>query len=170
MTDDDFNPVVIGRLGAAYGVKGWLHLQSFTDPQDNILEYPSWRIEHQGHWQSVVVEHGKPHANGLVVKLSECNDRDQAKLLTNCLIAIDNAELPELAPGEYYWRELEDMQVINRDNVELGKVDHVFATGANDVLVVIGDKERLIPFVKEQYIDSVDLANRIIRVDWDSDF
>ena len=58
----------------------------------------------------------------------------------------------------------------------LGKVDHLIETGANDVLVVKGDRlsidqrERLIPFIKDRVIADIDLAQGRIRVDWDSDF
>ena len=53
---------------------------------------------------------------------------------------------------------------------ELGTVSHLFATGANDVLVVKGERERLIPFVRDGVVREIDLAAGAIVVDWDPEF
>jgi 16S rRNA processing protein RimM len=49
-------------------------------------------------------------------------------------------------------------------------VDHLLETGANDVLVVRGERERLIPWIMERTIRRVDPEQGRIVVDWDPDF
>ena len=61
------------------------------------------------------------------------------------------------------------MAVLNLQHVELGRVEEIFATGANDVLVVRGERERLIPFIAP-VVERVDVQNSRLVVDWDSDF
>lgn len=79
-------------------------------------------------------------------------------------------QLPALSAGEYYWTDLQGLRVLTVDGVELGTVDHLFATGANDVLVVKGERQRLIPFVKNQVVREIELEQGLVRVDWDADF
>lgn len=87
-----------------------------------------------------------------------------------CEIGIRPEQMPATGPGEYYWRDLEGLEVVNLQGERLGRVDHLLETGANDVLVVVGERERLIPFVSAQVVTEVDLETGLIRVDWDKDF
>ena len=100
----------------------------------------------------------------------EKNDRDQAEALAGAIIAIQREQLPELEDAEFYWADLIGLAVQTQEGVELGHVDHLFETGSNDVVVVKGDRERLIPFVMDQVIQSVDLESRLMVVDWDPEF
>jgi len=105
-----------------------------------------------------------------VARLADCTDRDQAQLLMGCEIGIRRDQLPALAPGEYYWNDLIGLRVFNTEGDDFGTVQQLLETGANDVLVVQGEQERLIPFVMKQVIVEVDLDQGRIRVDWDKDF
>lgn len=113
---------------------------------------------------------GRQHGKGVVAHLQDCDDRDQAQALMGHEIGIRRDQLPVTAPGEYYWSDLHGLKVITLDGEALGTVDHLIETGANDVLVVKGERERLIPFISEQVIISVDLDAGEIQVDWDKDF
>ena len=86
------------------------------------------------------------------------------------MVVIERAQLPPVETGEYYWADLEGLSVVTTQGVNLGVVDYLLETGANDVLVVKGDRERLIPFLRDQTIKSVDLTQSQIIVDWDPDF
>ena len=172
--------VVIGRLTGVHGIKGWLKVYSYTDPLENLLGYRHCQICRQGVWQPLTIAEGRQQGKGLVVRLQGIDDRDQAAAFVGCDIAIPSAELPKLAPDEFYWRQLEGLQVVTDDpqrgHLVLGKVDHLLETGANDVLVVKGDgqsidqRERLIPYLPGSVVREVDLAARTIEVDWDPDF
>ena len=159
--------IIIGHLGDAFGVQGWLHLLSYADPADNIFNYPQWQIQKKdGPLKPVVVELHKPHGKSFIVKLKNCNDRDQALSLKNHNILIDRATLPALKSNTFYWRDLIGLTVMNLQNQSLGKIDYLFETGANDVIVTLGEHVHYIPYIKD-VVKSVDLENKIMRVDWE---
>lgn len=164
------NKVIIGRIGSAFGVRGWVKIISFTDPPENILNYSKWQTSKDPsprEWQILLLESGKATANGVVAKLKNYDDRDQAKTLTHTLIAVDRSELPKLAAEEYYWHDLIGLKVMTVDGIELGHVKELLATGSNDVLIVqAAKKEHLIPYISS-VIKSVDLNNQQIVVDWE---
>jgi len=160
----------MGRFGAAYGIRGWLKVISFTDPVDNLLDYKTWQIKHNEQWDSFVIEDGRRHGENLVVKINNCEDRDQARTFTNDLIAVPRNELAPLQQNEYYWADLVGLRVVNQKGIELGKIDHLIETGSNDVMIVKGtNTEHLLPYTRD-VVKSIDLDNKEIHVDWDEDF
>jgi 16S rRNA processing protein RimM len=163
-------PVIVGRVSGVYGVLGWLRIFSYTEPRENIVGYDPWLIRSDGQWRTVRVEDGRAQGKGVVVKLVGCDDRDAAVRLLGADIAISRDQLGELAPGEFFWADLEGLRVVTCAGVDLGVVDHLFATGANDVVVVRGDRERLIPFIQGAVIRRIDLQDGVMEVDWDPDF
>jgi len=160
----------VGRISGVYGVRGWVRIYSYTRPRENILGYSPWYLKGAGGWQPRPLAEGRRHGKGVVARLAGCDDRDQASRLIGTEIAIRREQLPEPEPGQYYWNDLLGLRVVNRAGETLGVVDHLIETGANDVLVVEGERERLIPFVMDRVILSVDLDAGEIRVDWDADF
>ena len=97
--------------------------------------------------------------------------------LTGALIAITPDQLQVLSEDEFYWRDLVGLRVINREGIELGTVQRLMETGANDVLVVSdeqsaeqGGREHLVPWTPGQAVLEVDLEQGRILVDWDEDF
>lgn len=169
--------IVVGKLGASYGIRGWLKVFSYTDNAENIFDYRPWYINQKGKWIEHKVESWKRHGQGYVCKLEGLDVREDAQLFTNLEIAIDPASLPKLSEEEFYWRELFGMHVITSNGYDLGEVIDIFETGSNDVLVVkanlkdaFGQKERLIPFLEEQVIKKVDRQAQRIEVDWDPGF
>lgn len=162
--------VILGRIAGVYGVRGWVKVFSETQPKENIFEYSPWQVRLDGVWRTLELLEGRPQGKGLVAHLAGYEDRDQAHQLVGADIAIPRDRLPAAAEGEYYWADLVGLKVITADGVELGVVDHLLETGANDVLVVEGERQRLIPFVQGQYVRQIDLEAGLIRVDWDPAF
>lgn len=162
--------LVMGRVAAPFGVKGWVRINAYTAVADNLLDYSPWYLKLPGGWQATAPLAGRHHGKGLVVQLNECHDRDTAAALTGTDIGIYRSQLPPVEADEYYWSDLIGLQVLTRDGQVLGIVEHLFETGANDVMVVKGKQEYLVPFITGQVIESVDLDARLIRVDWDPDF
>jgi len=162
-------PVLLGRVTGLFGVQGWVKVFSFTRPREAILDYDSWFLSQDGEGQRVKVVEGKQHSKTVIVRLDGVHDRDQAAALIGKDIAISRDDLPKTEAGSYYWADLEGMQVLHRDGTELGEVAYLMETGANDVLVTKGERERLIPFIADQVILDVDLAKGIITVDWEWD-
>jgi len=165
------NIIRLGRINGLYGVKGWVKVFSETQPRDNILTYTPWLIR-QAHaeWHSVVVTAGRQQGKGIIAHLQGYHDPDAARKLMGAEIAIHRDQLAPLADNEYYWADLQGLTVETKDGTPLGTVDYIFDTGANDVLVVTGERERLIPFIQGQTILEVDLPGRMIRVEWEPEF
>jgi len=160
----------MGRVSGVYGVRGWLKVRSDCEPAERLLDYSPWQLESAAGWRSYAVEEGRAHGQGLVVKLAGVADRDQARALGGADIAVLRSQLPALEADEYYWNDLVGLGVVTVEGEALGRVTGLMATGANDVLVVSGDRERLIPFIPDQVVVEVDAQSRRIEVDWDPDF
>ena len=162
--------VILGKIAGVYGVRGWVKVFSETKPKENIFNYSPWQINVSGKWRSVEAVEGKPHGKGLVARLDSCDEREKARELVGAEIAIYKDQLPAADEGEYYWADLVGLEVVTLQGVKLGVVDHLLETGANDVLVIKGEREHLVPFVQGHYIKQVDLEAGVIRVDWDPEF
>lgn len=162
--------VVLGRVSGLFGIQGWVRVFSDTEPRDGIVRYNPVFLKRQGEWRPFEIEVGRAHGQGVVLKFVGCDDRDRAATLLQCEIAVRREQLPPPEAGEYYWADLEGMRVVTLDDVELGVIDSLFATGANDVMVVRGERERLVPFIRGNVIAEIDLEKRLVRVDWDLDF
>jgi len=139
---------------------------SDTRPRDGILKYSPWQLKLRGEWQVVPLAEGRPHGEGIVARLEGVEDRDRAGELIGAEIAVARSQLPPTKAGEYYWSDLVGLRVVTLDGSELGKIDHLLETGANDVLVVQGDRERLLPYIGS-VVRGVDLDAGVMRVDWD---
>ncbi len=147
-----------------------MRVQSFARPPESILDFPSWWVQTDEGWEERALESGRIQSNGIVVALEGCGDRESAAALRHAAVAVPRSALPEPESGEYYWHDLIGLAVATTEGVELGRVDHLLETGANDVLVVYGDRERLIPWIQGQVVQSVDLASGRMIVDWDPAF
>ncbi|QIQ21509.1 ribosome maturation factor RimM [Zophobihabitans entericus] len=177
MMNNTENRIVVGKFGACYGIRGWLKIHSFTEYSESIFDYQPWYIQRAGKWQVVEPEAFKPHSNDTIVKIKGIDDRDLANALTNIEIYVDADQLPALSDGDFYWKDLIGCKVVTVEGYNLGIVTELMETGSNDVLVVkanlkdaFGAKERLLPFVEQQVIKNIDLAAKIIEVDWDPAF
>jgi 16S rRNA processing protein RimM len=167
---DEPKRIVIGRIAGLFGVKGWVKLLSWTDPRDKIVDYSPLQVQIGGQWREWKMVEGRTHGKGVIARLEGITDRDQAAALMGADIAVWRSQLAKTRPGEYYWADLLGLEVQLADGRRLGKVDGMMATGANDVMVVKGERERLIPFIHGQVVKNVDLDKRLIQVDWDPDF
>lgn len=162
--------VELGRISGLHGVRGWVKVFSHTQPRENILKYSPWYLEIDGRWVPFELKAGRRQGSTVVAHLEGCADRDAAARLLEHRIAVRSEQLPPAGEGEYYWADLIGLQVLTTDGVELGTVSALMETGANDVLVVSGDRERLIPYTPGHAVQGVDLAAGVITVEWDPEF
>ncbi len=170
--------LVVGRIAAVFGVRGWVKVVSFTEDPEKIFDYQPWLVGDDMGFQSIEVDEWKSHGDGLLAHIKGIDDRDIARTWCQKDIRVDVALLPELDNSQFYWHQLEGLVVYNHfdETVQrLGTVTSLLETGANDVLVIKGDaesadcRERLIPY-SQQYVLSVDLKVQRIDVAWDPDF
>ncbi|TKR33667.1 ribosome maturation factor RimM [Luteimonas gilva] len=163
--------VLLGRIVGAFGVRGELKLESFTEPKAAIFRYQPWTLrDAQGRERALQGARGRETPKGVVMTLPEVADRDVAEALRGTEVWVPRSALPPPKDGEYYWIDLEGLRVVNADGIEFGRVSHLFSTGANDVLVVQGERERMIPFLMPDYVVSIDFDAGLVVVDWDPDF
>ncbi len=163
--------VVMGRVAGAHGIQGWIKVQPYTAELDSLADYRTWWLgnEKQG-WRELDVLSASAHGRGMVAQLMGCHDRSVAERYKGLLIAIPRNRMPPTEDGEYYWSDLIGLEVRNLSDERLGVVENLQDTGANQVLCVRGEKgEMLIPFI-ESAIKQVDVAGRVIRVDWQADY
>lgn len=167
--------LVIGRITGCYGIKGWVKVHAYTEPMENFLDYTGWTVRRRGVDEAVEFDAGRRQGKGLVAHIRGVDDRNQAETYRGLEVSVAADELPTLEEGEYYWHQLEGLQVwcpSGEELVLLGEVDYLIDTGANDVLVVrpsegsIDQRERLIPWLPERTVSRVDLEAGRIEVDW----
>jgi 16S rRNA processing protein RimM len=161
--------VVVGRVAGVFGVKGWVRVFSYTDPPANILDYGPWLVGTEAP-RPVRVLDGGVHGRGIVARLEGIADRDAARALIGAPIAVQRSRLGPPGEGSYYWFDLVGLEVVNEKGERLGTVEDLLQTGANDVLVLRGDRRRLVPFVRGSVVKAVDVEAGVVTVDWDSDF
>lgn len=181
MSDKRLDLISVGRAAGVFGVKGWIKIQSHTEPHKNILNYTPWWLKTRHGVKSFEVDEVQVRAQDILVHFKGLDDRDVARQLLPAEVAVDKSQFEALEEGEFYWHQLIGLSVVSEFEGKpqvLGKVTKMLETGANDVLVVRGesgnkgseDKERLIPYVPDIYIKSVDVEAGEIRVDWDPEF
>lgn len=173
------SPVVIGEITGVYGVKGWVKVFSHTEPRLNIVKYNPWLLSQGKEWKTTQLINGRAQGKTIVAQLEGVNDREQAHAMIGTKIAINAAQLKTLGAKDYYWRDLEGLEVIDTSGEVLGKISHMIETGANDVMVVKlpkhkaqGQKikEMMIPYLMDSVVKAVDLEANQMIVDWDDDY
>lgn len=167
--------VVVGRITGVYGLRGWVKVLSYTEPQENILNYAPWYIapaapeRAERAWHPLPDLQTRRHGKYILACLGE-GDRDQAARWVGMDIAVRREQLPALAPDEYYWSDLLGLRVVTLQGAELGVLTQFMETGANDVMRVSGAREHLIPYVRGKVVRGIDLTGKVMRVDWDPEF
>ncbi len=179
MTTEE-NLVVVGKITSVYGIKGWVKVYSWTDPKESIFNYQPWYLESTaGAPELVDIDEYRPQGQGLVAHICGVDDRDEARQYCQRNILVVAQQLPALDAGEYYWHELEGLQVYSsfeQNRQLLGVIGRMMETGANDVMVVepcegsIDEQQRLVPFVIDAYHTEVDLQAGTLTLDWDPAF
>ena len=165
---EDDKKIYLGKITGVHGIKGWLKIQSFSSPPENILNYPSWIITNKGEEDFYYIEQGRKQNNKIVVKLEKIDDRNTAESLINSKIQILRSDLPKLSNENYYWSDLVGLSVLNSEETVIGKIESLIETGANDVMVIITlkDERILIPFVMHEIIKEVNVELSYIKIDW----
>jgi 16S rRNA processing protein RimM len=159
--------VELGRLGAPYGIKGWLHIESHTDPKQALLKYRDWTLKFaSGERAQRRLAEGRAHGEGLVGRIEGVADRNAAALLTGARIEVQRSHLPAPKKNEYYQADLVGMTVANLEGAALGTVSHFVDSAAGSLMVISGaGPEYWVP-ARPQHLKKVDVAARTIVVDW----
>lgn len=163
--------ILLGRVAGAFGVRGELKLESWTEPRSAIFNYQPWIVvSPSGQESTLSGVRGRDTGKHLIARFPDVDDRDVVEAMRGTEVYVARSSLPPPKPDEYYWVDLEGLDVKTVNGVSLGQVSHLFSTGSNDVLVTRGDRERMIPFVQPEFVKSVDFDANLVIVDWDPDF
>lgn len=168
--------IVLGQIGKVHGIRGWVTLSSFTSPPANILKYPCLMVQIGEETELLQIDEFGKQPKGIKVHFRGYDDPEISQKLVGREVSVESQSLPGLSEGDFYWHELENLEVINEEAHNLGKVAHLIETGANDVLVVkpsdqsLDRRERLIPYIKGLVVKKVDVGSKKIEVDWRADF
>jgi 16S rRNA processing protein RimM len=162
--------IEVGRLGAAHGVRGWMRVQSFTDPPQRLFEWRRWSLQAEsGATREATLLEARPQGNGWIARLEGVDERDAASRLAGSLVLVGREELGPTSEREHYRADLVGFDVRNLEGALLGVVDHFIDTPGNAVMVIRGAREYLVP-VTAQHLQKVDAVNRSLIVDWPEDF
>ena len=174
MAVSDSQLIEVGRVSGLFGVQGWVKIFSYTRPPGNIINYSPWYLNCDGKQCRVVLQGGKAHGKGVIAQFESCSNRETASQWVDTSIAVYRHQFPEIG-DEYYWTDLQGLKVTTTAGMELGIVDHLIETGANDVLVVVSigtepQRQHLIPFIRHEVVTHIDLDKGELRVHWDPDY
>ena len=168
---DSERRILLGRVVGAFGVRGEIKLESWTEPRSAIFKYQPWILRApNGVETELTGARGRDTGKHLVATFPGVDDRNVVEAMRGTEISVPRSALPPPRPDEFYWVDLEGFAVVTTDGVDLGTVSHLFSTGANDVVVVRGDRERMIPWVRPDFITDVDFDAGRITVEWDPEF
>lgn len=173
---DAHKTVVLGKIGKPHGIKGWVRVISFTSPESNILDYSLFEAKRSGKQTALEIDEYKQQSGGFIAHVKGFDTPEASRSLTGYELSVAVTDLPELDQDDVYWYQLEGLMVENQHRQILGRIVRLLETGANDVLVVqaneqsIDERERLIPFIRDSIIRHVDLANGVVKVNWEADY
>lgn len=173
--------VEVGRIGEAWGVKGWFKVVSHSAQADTLLTAKRWYLQPSERGARTFsgtalldIRQARTHSDAVVAWAQGIDDRSIAELLRGARIFVPRSDFPQAQADEYYWVDLIGLEVVNREGVALGRVQDLLTTGPQTVLVLSLEQdgksqERMIPFVSA-FVDQVDLPGRCITVDWQPDY
>lgn len=173
--------IEVGRIGDAWGIKGWFKVLPFSAQPEALFSSKRWYVvapdKGARNFEGTLLlklREAKDHSGGVVAQAHGIDDRDSAQALRGARVFVPRSSFPSTAPDEYYWVDLIGLEVVNREGETLGRVTELLQTAAQAVMVMeymSGEKmaERMIPFVAA-HVDGVDLAGKRISVNWQSDY
>ena len=174
MSQPDY--ILLGEISGVSGLKGWVKVFSHTNPRIQITEYSQWYLKRKSEdWSPVKLLDGRAQGKNIVVLLDGVSSRNQAEAMIGTKIAIRSDQLQKLEKDEFCWKDLIGISVETTKGFQLGKLDWIFNSGSNDVLIVkdkdAGEiQERMIPFLLDDVVISIDLDKALMVVDWDPEF
>ena len=148
--------IVIGRVGAAHGIRGELRVIPLTDFPERFAALREVMVGDE----LLHIESVKPQGKNFLMRFREYTVREDAQKLTGRLLTVARAEAAPLDEGEYYVFDIVGLTVYDEENNELGTVENVLRTGSNDVYAVRSEdgREILIPALRK-VVRTIDVPN-----------
>ena len=167
---DDNRFVILGRVSGLHGVGGLIKIHSYTRPRERIFSYHPWYLREGVDWVERQIRRERSGARTLIAAIDGLVNRDEVQVLVGADVAVRRNQLPELQEGEYYHADLIGLDVIDQAGNSLGQLLGIEETGANDVMVVQGERRLLIPLVMGEIVTDIDMGTGIVRIDWNPEY
>ncbi len=164
MDEKDF--LHIGRIVGVHGIRGYLKLYSFAESPELFAPGECIRLQRRcGRPQIMTIRDFQAHGNSCRIALEGIDDRESAYALLDADLYIERSALPDPEEDAWYRHDLIGLDVFGIDGAYIGRIENIFATGSNDVLVVENrGAETLVPAIKSVVLE-VDLAAGRMTVD-----
>ena len=158
--------IIIGKIGAAHGVRGDMKVYPLTDFPDRFNTIKKAFIDDK----EIDIVSTRYQNNFVVMKVKGVNSREEVARYTNKLLKINRSDVPPLNEGEYYSFDIIGLKVINQDDVVLGEIIEILKTGSNDVYITKTPegKQLLIPALKK-VVTEINIEEGFMKVIWDID-
>ena len=157
--------MVVGAIGAPFGVRGWFKCRSDTAPPERILDHRIWWLDLRGEWRAFELQDSGRSAGQITVKLRGIETPEAAGEWRGASVAVARSELPARGDKEHYRADLLGLEVRSVSGVSLGRVQYFMDTPAHPIMVVGESPQVLIPAVPK-HLRRVDLESGSIVVDW----
>jgi 16S rRNA processing protein RimM len=155
--------LVVGFLRRPHGLKGEIIMDLHTDFPERLRSGRKLFVgeEHK----PVTLVSARPHAKGMLIKFKGVETPEDAGQFRNHWVYVKASDVPALPEGQIYQHELFGFEVVDENDVSLGKLVEIIETGANDVYVVKNDsgREILLPAIPSVILN-LDPARRFMRV------
>lgn len=164
--------VQLGVVRGAHGVRGWARIDLLGSAGEVLLAARAWWLTRGQAVSMVVPTARRRHRGELLAKWNGCEAKEAADALKGATVSVPRSEFPPLPEGQYYWFDLPGCRVVGRDGKQLGVVAGLRENPGGQWLEVDGGQGigvMLIPLV-DQYVEAVELNQRLIRVDWQTDW
>lgn len=161
----------IGRVTGVHGLNGIVKVASFAESLDTFQKGRCITLKtEREEGKEYLILHTSPHKRGVLLCLEGIESRDQAEALVGKEILMNRGQLPEPEADTWYWQDLMGLDVHDHIKGYLGKITHIFSTGANDVLVITDDdRETLVPMHK-YFVEAVDMDSCTVRTTLPEDY
>lgn len=159
------NPILMAKIGAAQGLRGEVRVSSYTDDPLALGDYGNLVAADGRVFEILEVRQGK---TVVIVRFRGINDRNAAEALNGLELFIDRDNLPDedLDEDEFFYTDLEGLDVVDAEGKSYGAVSAVHDFGAGDLLEIKGAGRRpaLIPFTEAAVLE-IDLEGGKILID-----
>ena len=141
--------IIIGKIVATHGIKGWVVIQSYSYPTHNIINYDTF-LNIKNRKEFIEIINLKIMPKKTIIQMKNYDDINSSESLIGQNIFIEASDIPALKKGEYYWKDIEGLEVYTSKDSYIGSVDFIFNNGANDVLAVKHNNELVyIPYIND---------------------
>lgn len=155
---DQDNFVLVGKVAKPHGIKGELKIFPYSGQPEDFTFFKEILLSHsdKSEGKAFTVTRSRGQGKFAILKLDGVEGRDASESFSGQEVWASKETLPPLEDDEFYWHEMVGLQVVTDAGRQLGTVTSLFASGAQDILVITGTgQEYLIP-AQNEFIVTVD--------------